>query len=54
MLLLPFSGDGHDSVTPSVKKHDTEHPPPDVKGMVKVSIASVLHYNVADSLSCDA
>ena len=31
-----FSGDGHDSVTPSVKKHDSEHPPPDVNGIVTV------------------
>ena len=32
IMLLHFSGDGHDSVTPSAKRHDLEHSPPDVKG----------------------
>ena len=54
VFLLPFSGDGHDSVTPPVKRHDSEHPPPDVKCIVKVFIESVLQYTLADSLSCDA
>ena len=51
MLLLPFSGDGHDSVTSSAKKHDSEHPPFDVKGTILIT--SALHC-VADSLSCFA
>ena len=44
MMLLHFSGDGRDSVTPSAKRHDSEYPPP-VEGMVTVFSASgsILH-----------
>ena len=41
MLLLPFSGDGHDSETPSAKRHDVEHPPSDLEGMVAFFIATL-------------
>ena len=44
-------GDGHDSVTPSAKRHDREHPPSDLEGIVTVLIVSVLHYSVA-IMSC--
>ena len=40
MMLLPFSGDGRDSETPSAQRHDSEHPPPDVEGIVTVFSAS--------------
>ena len=40
MLLLSYSGDRHDSVTLSAKRHDSEHSLPDVKGIVTVLIVS--------------